>query len=265
MKTLANPFDAPIYQFESCTSTNDLALDLAKNDAPHGTIVTSNNQTHGKGRNNRTWLTAHESLMFSLIIRPYISTFLAPRLTLITAISLLETLKKFNVNALVKWPNDIIILSKDQRKLPHWGLFRKLAGILVEISSLDNQIEAAIIGIGLNLKNAKDDTQFSHVPHATFLNEHGFKIQKNILFQTLLESLYLNLNQVHSEQHWPLCLKILRKHSAILNQNIILFESNHEIHAKAINLNLDGSLKVQKPDGTMKNIYAGDIWLSDID
>ncbi len=135
--------------FEEIDSTNEYLL---KNDYPHGTIITANTQTKGRGRKNREWLDIPgNTFIFSILLNfqdfqkySYFSLIIA--LCVIEAIHKMYKDLRLNREVLyIKWPNDVLL----QRN----GKIGKLAGILIE--TLYNQtFWKVVIGIGLNWKNA---------------------------------------------------------------------------------------------------------------
>jgi BirA family biotin operon repressor/biotin-[acetyl-CoA-carboxylase] ligase len=113
-------------------STNERARALASAGAPHGTLVTADEQTAGRGRQGREWVaTPGTSLLLSLILRSPTDA-----LPLAAAVAVCEALP---VEAAIKWPNDI------------WIERRKVAGILVEARPQEGW---AVLGIGVNVGEA---------------------------------------------------------------------------------------------------------------
>ncbi|HEY1834866.1 MAG TPA: biotin--[acetyl-CoA-carboxylase] ligase [Solirubrobacteraceae bacterium] len=116
-------------------STNERAKDLAARGAPHGTLVTTSQQTAGRGRQGRRWSApAGSSLLMSLVLH-------SPP-TLLPLASALAVSDVAGPEALIKWPNDIVVRQRED------GTLGKLAGILVEGRP---QAGWAVLGIGLNV------------------------------------------------------------------------------------------------------------------
>jgi BirA family transcriptional regulator, biotin operon repressor / biotin---[acetyl-CoA-carboxylase] ligase len=125
-------------------STNERARQLAAAGAPHGTLVTADEQTAGRGRQGREWTAPPGSaLLMSVVLRE-----LDERLPLTAAVAVCDAVP---VEAAIKWPNDV------------WIERRKLAGILVEGRPQEGW---AVLGIGLNVTSAPPDLP------ATCLGEH---------------------------------------------------------------------------------------------
>jgi BirA family transcriptional regulator, biotin operon repressor / biotin---[acetyl-CoA-carboxylase] ligase len=140
---VSTPFGTPHRHFRQVGSTNTVARELATAGAPHGTVVTADEQTAGRGRQGRTWTAPPgAALLYSAIVRP-----LGPRhslLPLAVAVAVCEVAESLRPGARckVKWPNDIHLDG------------RKLAGILIEARPQDGW---AVVGVGFNLTIAAED------------------------------------------------------------------------------------------------------------
>ena len=124
---------APRVHFRLTDSTNERARALAAGGAPHGTLVTADEQSAGRGRQGRTWTAPPRSaLLMSLVLRDLRET-----LPLVAAVAVCEALR---VEAAIKWPNDV------------WARGRKLAGILVEGRPQEGW---AVLGVGVNVRTSE--------------------------------------------------------------------------------------------------------------
>ena len=258
IKPIRNPFNAPVYRLESCTSTNEVAADHAEKNAVHGTVIISKKQTKGKGRHGRTWITSSNSLAISIILRPNIDHAIISRFTLATAVALLEALNQFGIKAYIKWPNDIVILSKDGKEIPGLGPFRKVAGILTEAYCSPGEIPTIIIGIGINVSPNNTAVELSEFPQAGFLVNSDVKIIKENFCQALLNSLYQHCEKIDSSSHWNSCLQVARLNSATLNRKIIFTKNETEVTGLAVDINDDGSLLIKLENGQLHLLYAGE-------
>jgi len=136
-------FGRPHHHFDSVDSTNTRARELAAEGAEHGTVVTADEQTAGRGRQGRTWTAPPgKALLYSAIVRPLDERHLM--LPLAAPLAVCEAAEELRpgLECGVKWPNDVLL---DRRKL---------AGILVEARPQDGW---AVIGIGLNLTISQDE------------------------------------------------------------------------------------------------------------
>ena len=133
--------------FERLGSTNDEAATWAEQGAADMALVVADEQTAGRGRSGRTWITPPSAgLAFSLVLRPSgveRSEHILPRLTGLGALAVTEALHKvYRLPAQIKWPNDVLIYN------------RKVAGVLVEAHWFGEELSAMILGIGINVAAA---------------------------------------------------------------------------------------------------------------
>lgn len=127
----------PRVHLRVCASTNARARELAAAGAPHGTLVTADEQTAGRGRQGRRWTApAGEALLLSLILREH-DALLSLRAGLAVADATADPRRvRAGAEVAVKWPNDVLI---DRRKV---------AGVLVEGRPQEGW---AVLGIGVNV------------------------------------------------------------------------------------------------------------------
>jgi BirA family transcriptional regulator, biotin operon repressor / biotin---[acetyl-CoA-carboxylase] ligase len=133
---------SPHVHHRTTDSTNERAKQLALGGAPHGTLVTADEQTAGRGRQGRSWVApAGKALLMSLVLRDLGAA--QAYLPLGAALAVCEASElSAPVRCAIKWPNDV------------WVERRKLAGILVEGRPQDGW---AVLGIGLNVSTAEDE------------------------------------------------------------------------------------------------------------
>jgi BirA family biotin operon repressor/biotin-[acetyl-CoA-carboxylase] ligase len=148
-------------------STNARARALAAEGAPHGTLVTADSQTAGRGRQGRAWVAAPgDALLMSLLVRR-----VDPLLPLAAAVAVCESLVP--VEAAIKWPNDIWLADG-----------RKVAGILLEGRPQEGW---AVIGIGLNVRTRSFPVELRKI--ATSLALAGVETTLDAVRDALVEAL----------------------------------------------------------------------------
>ncbi len=128
--------------FETISSTNDLAKELASNGAEENTVVIAEHQTSGRGRLGRSFYSPNGTgLYFSIILRGDFEAQDALMITPACAVAVSDVLiNEYEINAQIKWVNDIYINN------------RKVCGILTESSfKKDGKLDWAVVGIGINL------------------------------------------------------------------------------------------------------------------
>ena len=134
------------YIFDVLGSTNEHAMRYVSDGYPEGTLILAYRQTHGRGRQGKTWDSPKNNLYFSIILRPNLCLRRCSQLSFIAALSVRKSIKSLinsKYNILLKWPNDILV---DQKKI---------SGILLETSSVNqlNLVESLVLGIGVNVNN----------------------------------------------------------------------------------------------------------------
>jgi BirA family biotin operon repressor/biotin-[acetyl-CoA-carboxylase] ligase len=128
---------------DSLESTNVHLRTLLAADAalPSGTMVAAHQQTAGRGRYDRVWLSSPGmNLTFSILLRPDVPQSWLPSLTMAVALGISKALSHLGISAQLKWPNDVRVNGK------------KICGILSEYVPGPGQTTGAlIVGIGLNV------------------------------------------------------------------------------------------------------------------
>ncbi len=163
-----------IEYFERLSSTNEYLKQLAESGAAEGTVIIAKEQTAGKGRLGRSWVSPPGGAWFSILLKPPISVEQAGCVSVLIAVSLARALhERWGVPVGVKWPNDLYIRA------------RKLGGILIELSSCASRIDWLIAGIGINVNNDLPQD----VPATSLARELGREIALAELFEVTLEAL----------------------------------------------------------------------------
>ena len=124
-------------QFDTVTSTNDF-LKQNKENLDHGTVISSTVQSKGRGRKGQFWVSDKGNLYFSFLLSKNITYKDLSRVMFQTSLAIVKVLEQFDINATIKYPNDIMIKGK------------KIAGILIETSGMKD-LEYVTIGVGINV------------------------------------------------------------------------------------------------------------------
>ncbi len=136
-----------IEYYPKTESTNIDAWELIKSEEIiNGTIIITDNQFQGQGRNGHSWFMGPgKGIAISIILTDKIDKNKALLIPLVTGIGLIKALKSFEIKASLKWPNDIFVKEK------------KLGGILCESKLSKNSVDQLVIGIGLNINEIEAD------------------------------------------------------------------------------------------------------------
>jgi BirA family transcriptional regulator, biotin operon repressor / biotin---[acetyl-CoA-carboxylase] ligase len=170
---------------ERTGSTNaDLLAALEQLQAP--TLLAALEQTAGRGRAGRNWLSAPgRSLTFSLAWKFGTPVHALVGLPLVTGIAIAEALAAFGVHVKLKWPNDVLYDGS------------KLAGVLIETMAQGRDASWAVIGIGINL--ALDDETIARIGQPVANLPSLLNVDRNRLMATLLN--HLAEAMLEFEQH----------------------------------------------------------------
>lgn len=230
----------------STTSSQEVARREAEEGAPAGTIVIAEEQTAGRGRFGRTWVSpAGKNLYVTLILRPP-----RQRLRSLSTVSPLAVLLGVeDVTGLapaLKWPNDVVAGG------------RKLAGVLVETDLSGEDVRYSLVGIGLNVNmDVEPDSPIAEV--ATSLKrELGREVSREDLLAALLnryESLYEEAasgTTVHDA--WKARLETLGRQVRVTFRDQV-FEGLAE------DVDAEGSLVLRQADGSRITLDAGEVTL----
>ena len=237
-----------ILRFETIGSTNTEALNQAKQGAPEGLCVVARQQTAGRGRHGRVWISEKDTgLYFSILLRPKIETRFLPLLTLMSAVAISDVLKElYNFEPDIKWANDIHIKNK------------KICGILAEMIETKKGL-AIVVGIGVNLKSTNFPIELNRI--ATSIEE---EIERNVNVEELLENLTKKISYYYEiftgadgaetiRQEWT-------KHSSYaFGKKVRITLENETIFGETRGLEENGALRVEMETGEIKTIQAGDV------
>ena len=233
----------------SVDSTNKLAKKLAYEGAADGTVIVAEEQTGGKGRLERKFFSPRgKSILFSLILRPKCLPKDAPKFTLMAAVAVANAMKRFNLPAQIKWPNDIMFDG------------RKVVGILTELSAQIEKVNYIVVGIGINANIAPEDFPADIKKIAASLAEiNGGEISRVDFFRAVLEEcdkLYRTINA----EGFRKIFKQWRKFNITLGHEVkvISAETGESYFGVAKDIDEDGALIVMTEKGR-QTLYAGDV------
>ena len=234
-----------IIYYDTVDSTMDIAFNLGTDKASEGTVVVSEGQSKGRGRMGRAWASPKgKGIYASIILRPNLAPAEAAKLTLLSGVALCEAIKnKTELDARIKWPNDIFIHGK------------KVAGILTELSAEMDRVKFVIVGIGINV-NSKSDT----LPEgATSLrSELKKQISRVEMTKEILQEMEKWYERLRIQGFSPI-VKRWKDLSLTLNKRVKIIDPSGEIEGEAIDIDKDGGLVIRKDSGVLIKRMAGDV------
>lgn len=233
---------APNEVWDEIDSTNTRATLLAQEGAPHGVVVAARQQTAGRGRQGRTWVSPKDAgLYISFLLRPEIAMTELPLISLATGIAAARAVERTcGVQVGLKWVNDVVADGK------------KVGGILAEMTNN----KALIVGIGINVRNVERPEEIA--ARAISLEElAGAAVDVNMLAAELA----LQLEQSYSllcRGERTMIVDEWKKLSVTLGKHIRATAAAETIEGIAIDIERDGALLVRTADGD-RSLHAGEI------
>ena len=239
-------------------STNDVAKQLGVSGAPEATLVIADEQTAGHGRLGRAWYSPPgTAIAMSLLLRPKFPTALAYRLTLLAGLATAEALEQVTgLPIKLKWPNDVVIEQEARSKRQNMAI-QKLGGILTETSISGQNIEFAVVGLGLNVNmdfRGRDD-----LPEATSLMmQLGHEIDRLEILRTLIERFATRYAIIDHDDNlradWSARLMTL-------GRQVIARRGEESVAGLAESVDESGALLIRADDGTLQRVDAADVTL----
>ena len=227
-------------------STNEAAKQLARQDAPDGTVVVTDYQTKGKGRQGRQWVSPPgTNLLFSIVLRPAIVARRLPFLTVMSSTAVAAALRdEFGLAVGLKWPNDLVLDGK------------KLGGILTEGEGLEGNVHFAVIGIGLNVNCQTESLPREIAINATSLRDAlGYPVHRAHVLAVVLARLkrfYEELLFGSSEVILDMCKQL----SDTIGKFVQISSSTS---GYAEDIDQEGALVLRLENGMRKRVWVGDL------
>lgn len=237
-----------LLRFDTIESTNTEALNQAKQGAEEGLCIVAGEQTAGRGRHGRTWVSAKDAgLYFSIVLRPKIEIKFLPLLTLMSAIVVAEVLQElYDLKPDIKWANDVHING------------RKICGILAEMTETKKGL-AVVVGIGINLTSANFPPELKEIA-TSIENETGKKTDTQDILENLTKQFakfYRIFSDVGGEvkirEEWA------KRSSYFFGKSVRVRIENETIFGKTCGIEENGALRVKTDDGEIKIVQAGDV------
>ena len=161
----------PFVYCETCVSTNDEAKSGGLAGAKDGTVYITDRQTNGRGRMGKDWhCEEKKGIAMSILLRPSIAPSQVMPLSLLTGLCVCRALEEMTgLPFQVKWPNDVVISGK------------KVAGMLIEMSTIGEMVQFLVIGIGINVNNTVFPNELASVATSVFLEQNGRELSRQAL------------------------------------------------------------------------------------
>lgn len=243
-----------IFRFDTIDSTNTEAAEQARQGADEGLCVIARQQTAGRGRHGRTWISGKDAgLYFSIVLRPKLEIRSLPLITLMTGLAVYDTLKEIGLNPDIKWVNDVLVREK------------KIAGILAEAVETPSGL-AIILGIGINFTSRNFPEELADV--ATSIEAEtaaSRRFSRPAVDRAEVESRLTGFikywyDTLTGEDGPGEIIKSWQARSSyFFGKSIRVTMPDGVIEGTTDGLELNGALRVKTVDGSVTIVQAGDV------
>ena len=241
-------FGKPVHRFETIDTTMTEATIRAEDGAPEGTLILAEEQTSGRGRLGRTWVSERGAgLYFSLVLRPPPAAARSPVLTLALGLGAARGIAEAcGVQCDIRWPNDVVLNDK------------KCCGILVESAAESGSVRYAIAGVGINVNQAAMPPDLSDI--ATSLRiETGCEYLLETVLQAVLKHCERYYEMFLERGPQPIVNAFSRASSYARGKKVVVELGGSRIYGTTAGLDPGGVLLLEQEDGSIEPILAGSV------
>ena len=229
-----------IHYFQETGSTMDEAMVMARKGCVDFSVVVAQRQTRGRGRMQRTWLSADGGLYFTVVVRPEIPMMLAGLVNLAAAVDMANLLRSlYQVEACLKWPNDILVGN------------RKLCGLLSQMEAEGDQVAHMNIGVGLNVNNAPENESPVAISLKVLLGRPVPRREILVAFLDAFENRMSTFDPRAVIDEW-------KANNVTLGRAVRVITVKDTTEGTAVDVDSHGGLVLQLVDGTSQTVMHGD-------
>lgn len=237
-----------ILRFDSLPSTNTEAARQAALGASEGLCIVAREQTQGRGRRERAWVSPPDAgLYFSIVLRPRLELHRWPLITLMSSVAVADALREScELETDIKWPNDI------------YANGRKICGILAEtVETVDGR--AVIVGIGINLKRGAFPEELRSMATSVEAEQESAPDAEALLrsLTHFMSEHYDALHQIGGAEE--LLSKWMSRSSYGEAMRVRVSLESETLEGVTRGLADDGALRVETDAGEIRTVHAGDV------
>lgn len=244
-----NRMGKKICYFSSIDSTNAYARRIGEEGAPDGTLVIADEQTAGRGRSGRHWVTPPgTAIAFTLLLKPDIPPSRISMVTLVMGLAVCSAIRRLTgLDAGIKWPNDVVIDG------------RKVCGILTEMSAEMDGVHYIVIGTGINTNLTSFPDEIKDVATSLQIQLEHPVDRAEVLVEVieLFEEYYEKF-----EKDGDLSSLQDIYNEALLNRGrkVRVLDPKGEYTGRALGIDPEGKLLVERDDdGETVKVWSGEV------
>lgn len=232
---------------EVTDSTNLDIRRAAEKNAVHGTVAVGEQQTAGKGRRGRTWVSPPgENLYFSMLLLPELEADRASMVTLVMALAVAGAVRDMGLEAKIKWPNDVVIQGK------------KICGILTEMFFKEDGSYYLVIGTGINV-NQREFPEEIKMTATSLLREKQMEVDREALLAGVLRWFSVYYDALIRDGNLS---GLRREYESLLvnfHTQVEVLDPKGAWKGVAEGINDTGELMVRHENGTVEAVYSGEV------
>ncbi|MBP2145471.1 BirA family biotin operon repressor/biotin-[acetyl-CoA-carboxylase] ligase [Methanofollis sp. W23] len=240
-----------IAYYESTTSTNWAAKKLCAEKGVadlHGTLVVAEEQTGGFGRLGRAWASPKGGIWASVILKPTLPIDALPMIMMAASVAVARAIRrKYDLGALIKWPNDVYIGDK------------KVAGLILELSSEGEEVHYCLLGLGIDANVDLDELSPELRRMVTSISaELGQEVDRASLLAMILREFESRYRILESGEFEPV-IREWKSLSLTLDTRVSIRTMRKTFEGVAIDIDQHGALIIRRDNGRVEKVVAGDI------
>jgi len=211
----------------------------------NGLVIAAREQTNGRGRQDRKWLSApNTNLCFSLYVETDVDLMQVPSLTMSAALAVNDLLNSMGIRAAPKWPNDVLVGDK------------KICGILSERVESGSR-RGIIVGIGINVNMSSEEAARIDRPATSILIENGQSCDPARLLEELLPQLEFWINRWQSGG-FPAIRDVWTEKAGPVGKRISVHDGDIRVSGALAGFGEFGELLLETETG-IETIWSGDV------
>jgi BirA family biotin operon repressor/biotin-[acetyl-CoA-carboxylase] ligase len=243
------PFARRIHHFFKIDSTNTVAMRMAERGEPHGALVLAEEQTGGRGRAGRSWVSEKSTGIYcTILLRSPIPPAHAPLLTLVAGLAARDAAAE-DLDSVpdIRWPNDLLVGGK------------KFGGILTEMHAEPDRIHYAVVGIGLNVNQSKMPAEIDEIATSLKIETKKSHSRLELLIRMLHHfNRYYDQFIVNGAQ--PILRRFAEVSSYFRGKRVRITTHTETFTGTTAGLEPSGVLRVARDDGKGTDlILSGDV------
>jgi BirA family biotin operon repressor/biotin-[acetyl-CoA-carboxylase] ligase len=239
-----------MHYLENTPSTNWVGKQICSEgdmEGKHGLVIIAEEQTGGIGRMGRVWVSPSGGIWITIVLKPVIPIDHVFMVTMAGSVAVARAIRKeFELGALIKWPNDILIGNK------------KVAGLLLELSAEADTIHHCLLGIGIDVNVPLSQFSFDLQKEITSIStEVGHEVDRAAFLARILKEFENRYLLIESGEYEAI-IREWKSLSCTLEHRVHITTMKNSFEGAAIDIDEFGALIIRKDNGKIERVIAGD-------